>query len=85
MSNNTTFPKRHTTLGKRLDMSDHQCTTSCEVVINEYNPDPDACASLYKGIQSMPGTLTLGPCTSPSLPQDNDTKLTDTRDSGLLG
>src|SRR5258706_5755093 len=87
MSNNTGFPKRDTTLEKRRDLQGASCLTVCGNATNEKGeekerPNPSDCEILYKNLYSMLGQFTLEPSTSPSLPQDYYTKLTDARDSG---
>ena len=80
MSHGTPFPKRDTTLGKRDDIQGNTCLTLCDNKTGD-QPEPSDCEWLYIDIQSNWGTFDLAPCTSPSLPQDYDTKLIDARDS----
>ena len=79
ISNNTVFPKRDTTLEKRLDIQGGHCQTYC-VPDDGDKPDSDICKVLYTELKSTPGIFTVYPGASPSPPQDYDTKLTDARD-----
>ena len=81
MSNKTTFPKRDTTL---VDVQGNLCSTFCHDEANRVKPDSTSCEALYEDIKSEQGTFTVEPSTSPSLPQDYDTKLTDVRDRQIL-
>ena len=80
MSQNTTFPKRDTTPEKPRDLQGHQCSITCRDNKGEKPPGVDDCKSLYNNTQSTVLTFTVEPGTSPSLPQDYDTKLTDAWD-----
>jgi len=82
---NTTFPKRDTTLEKRLDIQGNLCSTFCYFNTDKDKPDSDDWQNLYNRLQSMTGVFTVDPGTSPSLPQDYDTKLTDARDRQKRG
>ncbi|SRR5258706_3160471 len=74
MSNNTAFPKRDTN-----DLQGARCNTYCAVG-NSARTIPSDCENLYNYLYSTWGQFTVEPSTSPSLPQDYDTKLTDARD-----
>ena len=81
---NVRYSMRDTTLGKRDDIQGNSCLTLCDNKPGD-QPDPSDCEWLYMNIQSNSGSFDLAPCTSPSLPQDYDTKLTDARDSRSEG
>jgi len=86
MSNNTAVPKRDTTLEKRRALQGASCSTVCSNIDGQNaRPNPSDCEILYKNLYSTFGQFTLQPCTSPSLPEDYYTKLTDARDSGDSG
>ena len=74
MSQNTTFPKHDTTPEKPRDLRGHQCSATCnQTSVNP--PEVDDCKLLFNKIHSNKNeTFTVEPGTSPSLPQDYDTK-----------
>ena len=78
MSQNTTFPKRDTAPETPRDLRGHQCLTSCNHFGN--HPVADDCKALSNELQVAKSTFTVEPGTSPSLPWDYDTKLTDAWD-----
>jgi len=75
-----TLSKRDTVLEKRVEnIEGARCLTACGPQPGVPSPNPDDCAVLYNRLHSMALQFTVEASTSPSLPQDHDTRLTHDR------
>jgi len=77
---NLTLSKPDTVLEKRAEnIEGARCLTMCAPAQGVIRPNPNDCRVLYNRLYTWAGQFTVEARTSPSLPQDHDTRLTHDR------